>query len=952
VSETSTNLVYACDRWEIDIGRREFRSSGIPVPLGSRAFEIVKVLVETTGLVTGDHLMEQVWSGVTVGEGTIRVHISAVRKALGQDRALLKTVPGRGYRLLGDWKPKQRAATAALVYSPLTRTSGAPAASNFAPVTKRLIGRTAAAQYVRDLVSAYRMVTLTGAGGIGKTSLAIEAVRQLLPDFEDGGWIVELASLSDPDLVPSAVAGTLGLSLGGEVSAESVAHTIGEKNLLLVLDNCEHVIEAAANLAEALTRLCPRTAIVATSREVLGVGGESVYRVPPLDVPEVGREDPEQVLYCGAVELLIERTRALDPDYSPSLGDLPSLAAICRRLDGIPLAIEFAAARAATIGLSQVAAGLGDCFRLLTRGRRTALRRHQTLRAALDWSYELLPPDEQRLLRRLAIFLGGFTLEAAKAVGAHEVAGDVIVDGISSLVAKSLLMTDELASTRRWRLLETIRAYALEKLIESGEELAMARRHAEYFRRLIMPSTTEPVLPLTVEDMLRYGREIDNVRAALDWSFSSDGDAAVGVTLAAAFAPVWINLSLLVECRARAEHALRILRPDLQLTRAMELRLLMALGVALTLTLGSIEQTREVIARARQLAFDIDDREALLRMLWAQFSMEMNLGEHRTALGSARQFVELARRQRDDALTLVGERFIGTSMFRAGELNAARSCLERMVKHYVAPPSGHHTVLFHHGQRAIARANLAHVLSLQGYLDWAREQVRLSLEEADDADEVTFCWVLHNGAIPIALMTGDLAAADKATATMNALATRLDAALWKILGRCWEGKLFILRREFAQGTALLREALELREQKGWQGTVEFAGDLACGLAGLERFDEAIATLDGALDRAESNGGSWCQSEFIRIKGEVLLQRGAQNEALAEDCFQAAAQLAHAQCALYWELGAALSVARLRVSQGRHHEARLPLASVYDRFTEGFATADLQAARTLLQELPP
>jgi DNA-binding winged helix-turn-helix (wHTH) protein len=253
VSETSANLVYACDQWEIDLGRRELRSRGTPVPLGGRAFEIVKVLVQTTGLVTRNHMMEQVWPGIIVSEGTIRVHISAVRRALGQDRAILKTVAGRGYCLLGSWTRQQREATAAPVYSPLTRTSGAPA-NNFPPTITRLIGRAAAAQYVRDLVSAYRVVTLTGPGGIGKTSLAIKAVRYLLPDFEDGGWIVELASLSDPSLVPSTVASTLGLKLGGEISVESVARTIGGKNLLLVLDNCEHVIDAVANQAETLTR--------------------------------------------------------------------------------------------------------------------------------------------------------------------------------------------------------------------------------------------------------------------------------------------------------------------------------------------------------------------------------------------------------------------------------------------------------------------------------------------------------------------------------------------------------------------------------------------------------------------------------------------------------------------------------------------------------------------------
>src|SRR5258707_3241197 len=417
VSEASANQVYACEQWEIDLGRRELRSHGIPVPLGGRAFEIVTVLVQSaTELVTKDHMMERVWPGAVVGEGTLHVHISAVRKALGQDRAMLKTVSGRGYRLLGSWTSQQREASAAPVYSPLTRTSGAPPANNFPPLITRLIGRAAAAQFVRDLVSAYRVVTLTGPGGIGKPSLAIKAVRYLLPDFEDGGWLVELASLSEPGLVPSTVASTLGLKLAGEISADSVARAIGGRHLVLVLDNCEHIIDAVADLAETFTRLCPRTTIVATSREVLLIDGESVYRVPPLHVPALGQAAPDHVLQYSAVELFVARTKALNEGFSPHAEDLASIATICRRLDGIPLAIEFAAARTAVLSVQLVAAGLHDRFALLTVGRRTALPRHRTLRATLDWSHELLPETERRVVRGHGVFPRGINIEDRPAV--------------------------------------------------------------------------------------------------------------------------------------------------------------------------------------------------------------------------------------------------------------------------------------------------------------------------------------------------------------------------------------------------------------------------------------------------------------------------------------------------------------------------------------------------------
>jgi DNA-binding winged helix-turn-helix (wHTH) protein len=281
--------IFASGGCEIDLARRELRMGGAPTPVGSRAFEIVVLLVQAAGeLVTKDELMDRVWPGAIVLENTIQVHIASVRRALGPNKVLLKTESGRGYRLLGDWTA-QGPRSIAPALAPSTQrpapVEGVPV-DNFPLVVSDPIGRAAAARLVRDLISAYRIVTLTGPGGIGKTTLAVEAARGVLTDFAGGGWFVELASLNDADLVPSAVAGVLNLKLmGGANSAETVARAIGDANLLLVLDNCEHVIDAAAELAEAVVRFCPRATVLATSREALRIEGEQVYRVPPLDVP-------------------------------------------------------------------------------------------------------------------------------------------------------------------------------------------------------------------------------------------------------------------------------------------------------------------------------------------------------------------------------------------------------------------------------------------------------------------------------------------------------------------------------------------------------------------------------------------------------------------------------------------------------------------------------------------
>src|SRR5271169_37378 len=467
----------------MDLTRRELRTHGIPVPLGSRAFDIVEVLARSAGeLVTKDEIMRQVWSGAVVEESALQVHISAIRKALGSDRGMLKTAFGRGYRLLGAWTIRQERISAA----PVVLQIVPPTAflTNFPSASSDLIGRTSAVRHLQDLLSAYRLVTLTGPGGIGKSALALAVARSMFPIFQGDGWLVELASLSDPGLLPSAVASVLDLKLGGdEISAERVARAIGDRKLFLVLDNCEHVIDAAANLVETVVRLCPRTTVLATSREVLRIDGEYVYRVPPLAVPPEDQMEPEVILQHDAVELFIARTRTQAPDISLHGENLPAIAAICRHLDGIPLAIEFAAARAATLGIQQVAIGLRDRFELLTSGRRTALPRHRTLRATFDWSYELLPETERLLLCRLAIFSGGFTLDAAAAV-MNDTGLDpsAVMDGIANLATKSLVTLDKSQAAVRWYLLETIRAYGLKKLTQHDQANTAARHHAAYFR--------------------------------------------------------------------------------------------------------------------------------------------------------------------------------------------------------------------------------------------------------------------------------------------------------------------------------------------------------------------------------------------------------------------------------------------------------------------------------------
>ncbi len=829
----------------------------------------------------------------------------------------------------------------------------APPPTNLPVPTSELIGRAAALAEVTELLGVHRLVTLIGAGGIGKTRLGLEVARQMLPSFVDGAWVAELAPLSDPGLVPVTVAVALGLTLPASAgSPERVASALGAKRLLLVLDNCEHVIEAAAHMAEAVLRADPHARVLATSREPLRAPGEYVYRVLSLEVPAEGALDREALLDAAAVQLFVARARAMDLRFSLDARSAASTGAICRRLDGIPLAIELAAARTATLGVDELAARLDDRFRLLTGGHRTALPRHQTLRATLDWSYELLPAIERTVLRRLAIFAGGFTLEAASAVApAADLGAPEVVDSVTNLAAKSLVVveaTDD--AVTGYRLLETTRAYALEKLTESGELDQVARRHAEYYRDLFERAETEWETRPTVEWLAAYGRKIDNMRTALDWAFSPGGDASIGVALTAAAVPLWFLQSLMIECRGRVERALASLGPRSGREARREMQLFAALGVSLMQTKGPAPDTTAAWTTALEIAERFADTEYQLRALWGLWHFRVSRGECRAALALAERFCDRVAKSANPPELLVGERMVGVSLHYLGDQANARRRLERMLSRYVAPAHRSHAIRFQYDQQVAARMILARILWLQGFPDQALQTAQSNVEDARVIDHaLSLCYALEAACL-VALWSSDWAAAERSVAMLLDHSARHALAVWHARSRCLNGVLLIKRGEVGGGLPLLRDALdELRETGFVPHHTALLGTLAQGLAGSGEIAQGLATIDEALARSERDEEHWCIAELLRIKGELVLLEGAPGAApRAEELLQHALQWARRQGALSWELRCATGLAQLWHQQGRTGPARELLAPIYHRFTEGFDTADLRAAKTLLE----
>ncbi|HET7097972.1 MAG TPA: winged helix-turn-helix domain-containing protein [Casimicrobiaceae bacterium] len=547
-------------RFELRPGERALFADGAPVALGARAFDLLVALTERPGsLITKDDLLATVWQGLVVEENNLQVQVSTLRKILGQ--SALATIPGRGYRFNVPVVSAD-AAPAALVDSSHEEvadasrdTSTSSPRGNLPARMPRLFGRSEDLDAIVALLREHPVVTITGPGGIGKTQIAHAAALRVANEhresYPDGLWWIELAALTDGALVPAAVAQAMGVRLAGDRPTALVLRSqLAAKRALLVLDNCEHVAEAVAAFVDTVMASASRVTILVTSQETLRAADEHVYRLGALAVPDAA--DVESAAHFGALELFEARAQAVDPRFALSGANTPAVIEICRRLDGIPLAIELAAARLPLLGVEGLRARLDERFNLLTAGARVVLRRHQTLRATLEWSHSLLTPDERTVFRRLAIFAGGFTLEGAQHVASDEAIDRwTALDHLGALVDKSLVLAEG-DPIPRYRMLETTRAYGLERLAESGETQQVLLRHAQAVLAVLEPFVLDEWQWRATGAFVPAARaEVDNLRAALDWATASAETRVVAIALAGASYCVWWSASNMAEGLAR-----------------------------------------------------------------------------------------------------------------------------------------------------------------------------------------------------------------------------------------------------------------------------------------------------------------------------------------------------------------------------------------------------------------
>jgi predicted ATPase len=477
-----------------------------------------------------------------------------------------------------------------------------------------LIGRDRELAQLRALIAANRLVTVTGSGGVGKTRLVAEAGAACLGEFAAGVWLVEFAPLADAALVPSAVTAALAMEIpANRPPTEVLISRLRDQQILLVLDNCEHVVGAVAALVETLLAAAPAVKVLLSSQELIGIQGEQVYRLPSLSVPESDAPTAAEAVGAGAVALFVERARAADPTFVFDDRAAPVVASICRRLDGIPLAREMAAARVPMLGVEALAQRLDERFRVLTGGKRTAMPRQRTLHATLDWSFGLLAERERIVFRRVAIFAGGFSLEAAVAVAADGALDEFeIVDGLASLVAKSLVVADTICGRARYRLLETTRAYALEKLAEANETARIEAAHARQFLDFFTPCFDDWTRLSDADFRARYAPDIDNLRLAVDWAFGAQGDIETGQALLGASRHLWTMLSLANEFSRRVDIAIGMMSAATPPAVELSLWAAEALVHASSRPERSIPAAERVVAMARALGDELTLGAALV----------------------------------------------------------------------------------------------------------------------------------------------------------------------------------------------------------------------------------------------------------------------------------------------------------------------------------------------------
>jgi predicted ATPase/DNA-binding winged helix-turn-helix (wHTH) protein len=918
------------------------------VRLGGRALHLLTALVERSGeLVSKSELLAEVWPGTSVDESNLKVNMASLRRVLEADPdspPYIATVVGRGYRFVAPVKAKGPVELQIEASEPLAPNHNLPTS------TMRIFGRAQAITSIRKDLEQSQLVSIVGAGGVGKTTVALAVAEQAVDGFGEGTWLVDLAILTDADRAPNAIAAVLGLEAHSSDMLAVLCAFLRDRQALLVLDSCEHIIEGVASCADRILASAAGVRILVTSREPLRIAKERVRKLSGLDTPPASPSpDARNALDFPAVQLFVERATDADASFQLTDADAPIVGQICRKLDGLALAIELAASRVGTFGATGLLRQLDDRFRLLS-GWRAGPERHRTLAATLDWSYSLLDEREAALLRAISVFVGAFDLEGAAAVFADS--PFEVLDVLASLSAKSLLALEPQGESVVCRLLETMRVYALERLRNSGEEQTMRKRHAEHVCAVLERARSDWAARPSSEWGAAYAPVVDDLRGALAWAGKGPASGALLIRLTVAGTLLWNHLSLTQECRTHVSRALDELGAAGPVDTATEMQLQMSLAGSTMFTRGLVPDVLAALLRTRDIAVrlgDIDHQLSSLRMIGSYQSF---LCELEPALATLEKFAAVAA-EHDSSALRDGETHVGITELHAGRLENARLRLERLHRRATTSVEEPRLARFLHDHAVDVGIVLSYAQWLTGSPDTAAHTAQATLAQSLKTNHaLSVSNALAVGACPVFFMSRRYEECSRYAAMLDDQVRQHGILIWSPTARFYRGALACARRDVpAQGIDdLARSVEEFRSINHWARMSWVLAVLADALARSGRLSEAAATIGDALEWGRAHSELWCRPEVLRIQASILTAQNRRHE--AEAVLADAIAIARDIAGLSWQLRAANDLAQLWLARSREAEARELLLPIVNAFSEGFATHDLVVANERLQATSP
>lgn len=833
---------------------------GEPVHLGSRALQLLITLASRSGeLLEKNELLALVWPKVVVEECNLRAQMTTLRRVLGDegDFTHIVTVPGRGYRFVAPVNVRQTS----VAPTPAQRPE-----PELPSLGGTVIGHEHTLQALGEELRGRRLLTLTGSGGIGKSTLALALANALEPDFPGGRTFIDLADSIDG--VTQQLASALAIEASAAPLVELAAR-LGNSRHLLILDNCDQALEDTASTVEALLRLVPSCHILLTSREPLHVEGEFVHEVAPLCAQTSARAcQADEALAAPALRLLVERAGALDSSFRFSDAEVPAAQAICRALDGNPLAIEIAAAHVRAFGLSYLVELLKGDFRLQMVNRRNSSSRHRTLHASLDWSHTRLSPQEQTALHQLSIFPGTFTLASAKAV--VDVSPGQFQDSawlLESLLDKSLLLAASATPVKRYRLTYSTRLYAARKLAQHPNARAMAQRHASYTlceqRRATLD--LEQLAPQAWLD--QQSQNIDCVRAALSWCFGAQGDPTLGVELVLASVPLWLRLSLIEECHDWVNSGLLFAAAS---TR-QRMRLLTLSASVMTLAQGAGPEIRTAWQHVIDDARILCDHEHELHGLWGLWHDLCCSNQYPEALQLAERYIQLSDHTNSLERRLLGRRMRASPLFYMADFEGARQAISEALS--FPQTSRSHVIDSHFDQSIAARSLKTQIQLLQGQVGQALLTLEGNVDAASDLHHPASLWyTLTFSALPVTLLVGHEKRSREFLQRFKSSLDGHEMPVWRLFIRCFEHILAIREGQLEDGVRGLSEALDQLQSLGGSPLYCLVrSEYAQGLARLGLVQLAGEIIEQTLAVTSARQEFWFRPELLRVKAQLLAQ---------------------------------------------------------------------------------